>query len=307
MIVVPPCQARLCKADLRCVAGGFRERSFCDFYPERCSGNSASRKRRTRTDCVISDFRTPGTIPSFGIDFDARTFAAVAAAHVDSMTLFPRCHHGYSYHPTAIGTMHPGLSCDEEYAARIVAYLNAGGAHLLTHRSGQTPRSPAPWRSIRRRLPGSAASSWRRGWTRRWSASAQIACPPASSMASARPTWSRSPVLTRRPGARGGPCACWPMTWCDWRWWRPSRKRRCGGPYGKRTQTVAEGTMVHPARGHWRLRLSRNPIAVATRVRSAGAPRSGVRAMGWSTSSSSPTGEPCPPGTALGCTWPRAS
>lgn len=62
---------------------------------------------------VHLDFHTPGGIPDIGADFDPAEFAAtVQAAHIDSMTLFSRCHHGYSYHPTAIGTMHPGLSFD---------------------------------------------------------------------------------------------------------------------------------------------------------------------------------------------------
>ncbi len=62
---------------------------------------------------VHLDFHTPGTIPNVGSDFDPERFAAtVAAAHVDSMTVFSRCHHGYSYHPTAVGTMHPGLGFD---------------------------------------------------------------------------------------------------------------------------------------------------------------------------------------------------
>jgi hypothetical protein len=62
---------------------------------------------------VHLDFHTPGSIPDVGMDFDASAFAATAkAAHVDSITVFSRCHHGYSYHPTNVGTMHPGLSCD---------------------------------------------------------------------------------------------------------------------------------------------------------------------------------------------------
>jgi hypothetical protein len=62
---------------------------------------------------VHLDFHTPGSIPNVGADFDPKAFAeTVAAAHVDSMTVFSRCHHGYSYHPTKIGTMHPGLNFD---------------------------------------------------------------------------------------------------------------------------------------------------------------------------------------------------
>ena len=68
---------------------------------------------RLRMRQVHLDFHTPGSIPDVGKDFDPEAFAATAkAAYVDSMTVFSRCHHGYSYHPTDVGTMHPGLSFD---------------------------------------------------------------------------------------------------------------------------------------------------------------------------------------------------
>ena len=31
-------------------------------------------------------------------------------------------------------------------------------------------------------------------------------------------------------GVSAGRCGCWPTNWCAWRWSRPSRTRRCGGP-----------------------------------------------------------------------------
>ena len=34
----------------------------------------------------------------------------------------------------------------------------------------------------------------------------------------------------RRPDASAGRCGCWRTNWSAWRWWRPSRTRRCGGP-----------------------------------------------------------------------------
>ena len=59
------------------------------------------------------DFHTNGTIPGIGSRFDAKAFgAAFKSAHVDSVTVFSKCHHGYSYHPTEVGEMHPGLSFD---------------------------------------------------------------------------------------------------------------------------------------------------------------------------------------------------
>jgi len=62
---------------------------------------------------VHLDFHTPGNIPDIGVDFDPEVFAeTVRGAHIGSMTVFSRCHHGYCYHPTDVGTMHPGLSFD---------------------------------------------------------------------------------------------------------------------------------------------------------------------------------------------------
>ncbi|TCQ08800.1 beta-galactosidase-like protein [Rhizobium sp. PP-F2F-G36] len=59
------------------------------------------------------DFHTSPLIDGVGSRFDAPAFAsAYRAAHVDSVTLFSKCHHGLSYHPTEIGRMHPGLGFD---------------------------------------------------------------------------------------------------------------------------------------------------------------------------------------------------
>lgn len=62
---------------------------------------------------VHLDFHTSELIAGVGSRFDADAFAkAFADAHVDSVTVFSKCHHGMSYHPTKVGMMHPGLSFD---------------------------------------------------------------------------------------------------------------------------------------------------------------------------------------------------
>ena len=59
------------------------------------------------------DFHTSGRIPGIGTRFDSKAFgAAFKSAHVDSVTVFSKCHHGYAYHPTEMGEMHPGLEFD---------------------------------------------------------------------------------------------------------------------------------------------------------------------------------------------------
>lgn len=59
---------------------------------------------------VHLDFHTSPLIPSIGQDFDPQQFAAVAkAAHVDSITVFARCHHGYVYYPSKINGSRPEI------------------------------------------------------------------------------------------------------------------------------------------------------------------------------------------------------
>ncbi len=56
------------------------------------------------------DFHTSPFIPGVGENFDADIFAqTMAEAHVQSVNIFAKCHHGMSYYPTRIGTRHPYL------------------------------------------------------------------------------------------------------------------------------------------------------------------------------------------------------
>ncbi|WP_375450704.1 alpha-L-fucosidase [uncultured Devosia sp.] len=57
------------------------------------------------------DFHTSEHIPAIGADFDADDFVkTLKAAHVDSITIFAKCHHGWAYYPTTIGFPHPQLA-----------------------------------------------------------------------------------------------------------------------------------------------------------------------------------------------------
>lgn len=57
------------------------------------------------------DFHTSEHIPEIGADFDPVDFVStLKAAHVDSVTIFAKCHHGWSYYPTKIGAPHPQLA-----------------------------------------------------------------------------------------------------------------------------------------------------------------------------------------------------
>jgi hypothetical protein len=59
------------------------------------------------------DFHTSERIPGIGSRFDTRDFAkTLSEANVDSVTVFSKCHHGWSYHPTEVGKQHPNLDFD---------------------------------------------------------------------------------------------------------------------------------------------------------------------------------------------------
>lgn len=59
---------------------------------------------------VHLDFHTSQHIPGIAADFDAKEFSAtMKRAHVNSATIFAKCHHGYTYYPSKVGTVHPEL------------------------------------------------------------------------------------------------------------------------------------------------------------------------------------------------------
>jgi putative glycosyl hydrolase-like family 6 (GHL6) protein len=69
------------------------------------------RARRYRQ--VHLDFHTSADCEDVGAHFEPEVFAkTVKAGHVDSMTIFAKCHHGFSYYPTKVGTTHPNLGFD---------------------------------------------------------------------------------------------------------------------------------------------------------------------------------------------------
>ena len=59
---------------------------------------------------VHLDFHTSPFIPDVAADFDPDLFAETfAAAKVQSVTIFAKCHHGMCYYPTKVGVRHPTL------------------------------------------------------------------------------------------------------------------------------------------------------------------------------------------------------
>ena len=84
---------------------------------------------------VHLDFHTSEFVP-VGDKFSKEQFqSALKAGHVDSITVFSKCHHGWSYHPTEANEMHPTLKFDllgaqleacKEINVKAPVYISAG-------------------------------------------------------------------------------------------------------------------------------------------------------------------------------------
>ncbi len=108
------------------------------------------------------DFHTSPSIPGIGERFDKAQFqAALKRGHVDSITIFSKCHHGWSYHETAVGAKHPHLSFDlleaqvqacREIDVNYPIYLSAGVDNLASHEHPE-------WRRI---TPEGQYAGWER-------------------------------------------------------------------------------------------------------------------------------------------------
>lgn len=85
---------------------------------------------------VHLDFHTSEKIPGVGSRFSRDNFAqALKVGHIDSITLFAKCHHGWSYFDSAVNARHPGLDFDlldeqlevcRELGVRTQIYISAG-------------------------------------------------------------------------------------------------------------------------------------------------------------------------------------
>lgn len=77
---------------------------------------------------VHLDFHTSPLIPGVGADFDARAFArTMREAHVNSVTVFAKCHHGHLYYNTDHPARHPSLSRKRDLLREQVEGLHAEG------------------------------------------------------------------------------------------------------------------------------------------------------------------------------------
>ncbi len=85
---------------------------------------------------VHLDFHTSECMPGVGSEFSEENFKdALIRGHISSISLFSKCHHGWSYHPTKVNKVHPTLNTDllsrqlavcEELGVRTQIYISAG-------------------------------------------------------------------------------------------------------------------------------------------------------------------------------------
>lgn len=85
---------------------------------------------------VHLDFHTSEKIMGIGSQFDKKSFQeALKNGHVDSITVFSKCHHGWAYHPSKANEIHPGLDFDllaaqiesaHEIGVKTPVYISAG-------------------------------------------------------------------------------------------------------------------------------------------------------------------------------------
>jgi hypothetical protein len=85
---------------------------------------SSRMPRRT----IHLDFHTGPQVPDVGAEFDAEDFAATfAAADVDSVTVFAKCHHGQLYYATDRPERHPNLKPGLDLLGSQIEALHARG------------------------------------------------------------------------------------------------------------------------------------------------------------------------------------
>ncbi|MBQ1256241.1 MAG: beta-galactosidase trimerization domain-containing protein [Clostridia bacterium] len=85
---------------------------------------------------VHLDFHTSEKVPAIGARFDKKQFQkALIDGHVDSITVFSKCHHGWAYHPSTANRPHPNLKIDllgaqleacKEIGVNAPVYISAG-------------------------------------------------------------------------------------------------------------------------------------------------------------------------------------
>lgn len=95
---------------------------------------------------VHLDFHTSEWIPDIGSKFEKKQFQdSLKLGHVNSITIFAKCHHGWSYYPSRVNAIHPNLGFDllgaqleacREAGVKSPIYLSAGFDERMAREHG---------------------------------------------------------------------------------------------------------------------------------------------------------------------------
>lgn len=86
--------------------------------------------RRLPSRQVHLDFHTSEFMEGVGKNFNKKQFqAALKEGHVNSITIFGKCHHGYHYYPTEVGTIHPGMDPQQDLAGEMMEACHEIGVY----------------------------------------------------------------------------------------------------------------------------------------------------------------------------------
>src|SRR3712207_5934636 len=93
---------------------------------------------------VHLDFHTGPDVPDVAADFDPERFArTIAEAHIDSTTVFAKCHHGQLYYDTKRAERHPGLPPGLDLLKEQIDALHAVGVRAPVYLSVQVDEQAA--------------------------------------------------------------------------------------------------------------------------------------------------------------------
>ncbi len=108
---------------------------------------------------VHLDFHTSELIKNVGRDFDKKQFQeAIQLGHINSITVFAKCHHGMFYYPSKQFPMHPYLNRNllgemidacHEIGVRIPVYLSAGWDEAMAREHPEwRAKDKYPWTPV---------------------------------------------------------------------------------------------------------------------------------------------------------------
>jgi hypothetical protein len=112
---------------------------------------------------VHLDFHTSEHVPGVGARFDRRQFQrALRLGRVESVTVFAKCHHSWSYYPTTVGRRHPRLARGLDLLGEQIEACHAIGVRApIYYTVGWSANDAAAHPEWRARLADGRDSTWK--------------------------------------------------------------------------------------------------------------------------------------------------